>query len=58
MGLPEEQGLEEVSQQLPELRVLPEVGGVGRLQLLLWGVGREVMGTNVPRPQRLCQGCG
>lgn len=54
MGLPEEQGLEEVSQQLPELRVLLEVGGVGCLQLLLWGVGREVMGTNALHPQRLC----
>lgn len=54
MGLPEEQGLEEVSQQLPELRVLLEVGGVGCLQVLLWGVGREVMGTNALHPQRLC----
>lgn len=35
-GLLEEQGLEEVSQQHSELGVLLNVGGVGRLQLLLW----------------------
>lgn len=37
-GLMQEQGLEEVSQQRPELGVLPDVSGVGCSQLLLrWG---------------------